>query len=164
MAEQSIWKRGILVGMIGAVTVAVWFLIIDVITGRPLFTPATLGSAIFLGVEDLDQVEVSAVVVLGYTVVHLVAFILLGLLVLAITRRARKTPPLVLGALLVFVVLQALFIGLLAIAAQFLLGAIAWWSIAVGNLLAGLAMGYFIWQKDPSLREAVRREPFNRKH
>jgi len=164
MAEQSIWKRGLMAGLIGAVTVAVWFLIIDVITGRPLFTPATLGSAIFLGVEDLDQVEVTAVVVAGYTLIHFVAFILLGLLVLAIAQRARKSPPLVLGALLVFVVLQALFIGLLAIAAQFLLGALAWWSIAIGNLLAGLAMGYFIWQKDPALREAVRKEPFNRKH
>ncbi|CAN5742521.1 hypothetical protein BH23GEM11_BH23GEM11_14660 [soil metagenome] len=164
MAEQTIWKRGIVVGLIGAVTVAVWFLIVDLATGRPLFTPATLGSAIFLGVDDLDQVEVTAVVVLGYTMVHLVAFMLLGLLVLAITRRARKSPPLVLGALLLFVVLQALFIGLLAIAAQFLLGAIAWWSIAVGNLLAGLAMGYFIWKVDPDLREAVRKEPFDRKH
>jgi hypothetical protein len=164
MAEKAFWKQGLIVGMIGAVTVALWFFIIDLVLGRPLFTPAALGSVLFLGVRDREMVEVTAPVVLGYTLLHLAAFIVLGALVIAIVRRIRKRPPLVLGALLVFVVLQTLFLGMVVILAEFLLGALAWWAIAVGNLLAALSMGYFVWEKDPSLQKALDREPFDPTH
>jgi len=164
MAEKAFWKQGLIVGMIGAVTVALWFFLIDLVLGRPLFTPAALGSVLFLGVRDLEMVEVTAPVVLGYTLLHLAAFIVLGALVIAIVRRIRKRPPLVLGALLVFVVLQTLFLGMVVILAEFLLGALAWWAIAVGNLLAALSMGYFVWEKDPSLQKGLDREPFDPTH
>lgn len=164
MATKSVWTGGLVVGLIGAAAVAAWFFVIDLVLGRPFFTPAALGSALFLRVQELDAVEVSAGIVAGYTVVHLAAFFLLGVAVVAIVRRAHRTPPLVLAALLLFVVFQALFMGLVAIAAEFLLGALAWWAIAVGNLLAALAMGYYVWEKDPTLREAVEQEPFDRTH
>lgn len=164
MATKSIWTGGLVVGLIGAVAVAAWFFAIDLVLGRPFFTPAALGSALFLRVQELDAVEVTAAMVLGYTVVHVAAFFLLGVAVVAIVRRAHRTPPLVLGALLLFVVFQALFIGLVAIAAEFLLGALAWWAIAAGNLFAALVMGYYVWEKDPTLREAVEQEPFDRTH
>jgi hypothetical protein len=164
MAARSIWVQGIIVGMIGAATVAVWFFIIDLVLGRPLFTPAALGSALFLGTQELEAVEVTAGIVTAYTLFHLAAFAILGAAVVRIVRRARKTPPLVLGALLIFVVFQALFMGLLAIAAEFLLGALAWWAVAVGNILAALTMGYYVWEKDPTLQEAVEQEPFDRTH
>jgi hypothetical protein len=164
MAERAIWKQAIVVGLIGAVTVAAWFFVVDLFLRRPLFTPAALGSALFLGVRELGAVEVTPAVVLGYTFVHVAAFWVLGFVVVAIVRRARKTPPLVLGALLIFVVFQALFMGLVAIAAEFLLGALAWWALAVGNLLAALTMGYYIWEKDPALQRAMQDEPFDRTH
>jgi len=161
MAERSVWKQGAIVGLIGAISVAIWFFILDLVMGRPLFTPAMLGSAFFLGVRDLDLVEITLGIVLGYTVFHILVFALLGALVVFVIRRVRSAPPLLLGALLVFVVFQALFTGLLAIAAEgVLFGAMAWWAIGVGNLLAAISMGYYIWEKDPALQEAVSREPF----
>ncbi|MDH3426995.1 MAG: hypothetical protein OEM23_01040, partial [Gemmatimonadota bacterium] len=42
-------RQGIAAGLIGALVVAVWFLIVDSIAGRPLFTPAALGSAMING-------------------------------------------------------------------------------------------------------------------
>lgn len=164
MTERTIWRQGIVVGLIGAITVATWFMVLDLFLGRPLFTPATLGSALLLGVRDLDAVQVTMGVVLGYSIVHLAAFVALGILVVAIVRKARATPPLILGALLVFVVFQAMFMGVVAIAAEFVLGALAWWAIAIGNLLAAGAMGYYIWEKDPALRQAMQQEPFDRTH
>jgi hypothetical protein len=164
MSERSAGQQGVVVGLLGAGVVAAWFLALDLILGRPFFTPATLGSAVFLGVRDLEAVEVSVAMVLGYSVLHLAAFLLLGWLVVVVTRRARRTPPLLLGAILVFVVFQALFMGIMAILAEFVLGALTWWAIAIGNLLAAGAMGYFIWERDPALKEAVRREPFDRTH
>jgi hypothetical protein len=164
MAERTAWKQGLMVGLIGAVTVAVWFFILDMVRGSPFFTPAALGSTVFLGVRDLDSVQVTVGIILGYSAVHLAAFILLGTLVVVIARRARTTPPLILGALLVFVTFQALFMGVLAIAAEHLLGALAWWGVAIGNLLAAVTMGYYVWEKDPALKQALEQEPFDRTH
>jgi hypothetical protein len=70
------------------------------------------------------------------SLLHVAAFVVLGILVIAVARWARKRPPSLLGVLLVFVALQTLFLGLVVIVAEFLLGALAWWAIAIGNLLA----------------------------
>lgn len=163
MSEKSVGRQGVTVGIIGAATVAAWFLLLDVIQGRPFFTPAVLGSSLFLGLQDLEQVEITAGVVLAYTALHVAVFILLGIAVVAAVRRARRTPPLILGIILVFVTFQALFMGSLAIAAEYILGALAWWGIAVGNFLAALTMGIYIWTKDPALKEALERKQFHRK-
>ena len=34
--------------------------------------------------------------------------------------------------------------GFIALVAEFLLGALAWWTIAIGNLLATAAMGWWL--------------------
>lgn len=39
--------EGIIAGLIGAAILALWFLMIDTLHGRPLYTPSMLGSAIF---------------------------------------------------------------------------------------------------------------------
>ena len=45
-------SEGFIAGVIGAGGVALWFLIIDTVSGRPFYTPALLGSALFLGLRD----------------------------------------------------------------------------------------------------------------
>ena len=162
LAQQEIVREGVIVGIVGAVAVALWFLVVDVIQGRPFFTPAALGSALFLGAEDLAMVEVTLWPVLGYTLLHLAAFIAVGLVATVVVREAEQKPPLILGVILLFVVFEALFLGLLAVVAEFLLGPLAWWSIAVGNLVAVLAMGYFLWIKHPRLQEALGEDPFDK--
>ena len=149
-------------GLIGAGVVAAWFLIFDLGRGVPLFTPAALGSTLFLGANSIDDVTVSAVTVFGYTVFHLGAFILTGFLAAAIAAAADETPPLVLAAVLFFAVFEAFFMGTLAMVAEFLLGTLAWWTIAVGNLLAALSMGWYLWMHHPKLREALREDPLDR--
>ena len=66
------------------------------------------------------------------------------------------------GAVLFFVAFEAFFMGLLAMAAEFLLGALAWWTIMVGNLLAAFAMGWYLWEHHPRLREALKEDPLDR--
>jgi hypothetical protein len=52
--------------------------------------------------------------------------------------------------------------GLLAMVAQFLLGSLAWWTIAVGNVLAAVAMGWYLWAHHPKLRAALAMDPLDR--
>ena len=43
---HSIVREGLIAGFLGATAVAVWFFIVDMIGGRPLFTPNTLGEGL----------------------------------------------------------------------------------------------------------------------
>ncbi len=149
-------REGILAGIIGATVVAIWFLIVDAIAGNVLFAPAALGSAIFFGATSPAQVTVDFTTVAGYTLIHYLAFIGVGLIAAAVVRGAEDSPPLVLGLALLFVVAETLFIGLVAIAANWILGSFAWWAIVVGNVLAALAMGAYLWKTHPALQKTMR--------
>ncbi|MBI4408306.1 MAG: hypothetical protein HY561_01280 [Gemmatimonadetes bacterium] len=150
--QHRIVEEGIVAGLIGASVVAVWFLVFDVVRGRVFFTPGALGSALFFGAAELADVQVNATTVLGYTGIHLLAFFIGGLVLAAVVTEAEREPPLVLGLVLLFVTFETLFIGLLAIFASWLLGVLSWWTIAVGNLLAAVAMGTYLWRQHPLLR------------
>ena len=71
--------RGVVNGVIGASTVAVFFLIQDLLRGAPLWTPSALGSALILGrsVEPGDPVSLSLVV--AYSAAHASVFVAGGL-------------------------------------------------------------------------------------
>lgn len=158
---HRIIKEGFVSGLLGASVVALWFLIIDLVQGQPFFTPGALGSALFFGSTDLEAVTVSAATVAGYTAIHYTAFILTGTVAAAIACYAEDTPPLVLAAVLLFVTFEALFMGVMALLAEFLLGALAWWSIALGNLLATVSMGYYLWVKHPKLQAVLEQDPLD---
>ncbi len=162
VGENKVVREGIVCGLIGAVVVAAWFFIFDLIRGRPFFTPGALGSALFLGSSSVETVTVNAGTVIGYTIMHLLAFVVTGFLAAAIVTAADETPPLILGAVMFFAAFEAFFMGLLAMVAEFLLGTLAWWTIAVGNVLAALVMGWYLWMHHPKLRAALAMDPLDR--
>lgn len=162
LQEHRILREGLVAGAIGAAVVAGWFLLFDLVQGRPFFTPAALGSALFLGASNLADITISPLVVGGYTVLHIGAFLFTGILASAIVTASEDTPPLILGAVLFFVVFEAFFLGLLAMAAEFLLGALAWWTIAAGNIFAAVSMGIYLWKKHPKLRAALAQDPLDK--
>lgn len=151
-------REGIVAGLLGAAAVMAWFLIIDLIRLPVFFTPGALGSALFFGARGTAEVQVTIETVLGYTGVHVVAFLLVGLLASAMTEGARREPPLLLGMIMFFVVLEVLFIGLLAIVATWLLDSIQWWMVVVGNLIAAAVMGGYLLHEHPELRENITHE------
>ncbi|MEX2528747.1 MAG: hypothetical protein WEA09_14045 [Gemmatimonadota bacterium] len=164
LADHRMVREGIVAGLIGAAAVALWFFVFDAVRGTLFFTPGALGSALFLGASNLAAVDVNIWTVTGYTILHFSAFAVVGLIASAIAWQSEKTPPLLLGAVLLFVTFEALFLGLLAIVAEYLLGALAWWTIALGNLFAVVAMGYFLWRRHPRLRDALAADPFDHTH
>ena len=152
LAEHEVLREGLVVGLVGAAAVAVWFLLLDLVSGRILFTPAALGSIVFHGATGPGDVEVNALVILGYTGLHLAAFLFTGIVAAGITALVENRQPyFIFGAVLLFVTFETFFIGLVAIAAQWLLEVIPWWSIAVANLIAAAAMGYYLWTQHPRL-------------
>lgn len=157
LAQHRIVREGVVVGVLGALVVAVWFLIFDLIRGQVFFTPGALGSAVFYRVGSAADVEVSLLTVVGYTIVHFAAFMLVGLAAAAIAVEAEKAPPLLLAGVLIFATFEAFFLGLLAVVAEWLLGAIGWVSIGLGNLVATAVMAAYLLRAHPELRAALGR-------
>lgn len=155
---NRIIREGIIAGAIGAASVAVWFLVIDLISGRLFYTPAALGSAVFLQAESPETISMSAGIIAGYTVFHVLGFIAVGILAAALVLRAEQEPSVLLGAVLLFVTLEAFVIGLIAILAAWVLDTLGWWTVAAANLIAAVAMGVYLWRAHPALREELGRE------
>jgi len=44
-----LYQEGIIAGTCGATIIILWFLILDVLAGHPLYTPHVLGTALFKG-------------------------------------------------------------------------------------------------------------------
>lgn len=151
--------QGIVTGLIGAAVVAAWFFILDVAAGRPFYTPGALGSALFLGAHGEAEIRTSLGVVAGYTVVHLAAFIVAGIVFVAVAEYIERAPPRLLLVGLAFIVLEAVTVLVLSVGAAWALGSLGSWAVAVANLLAVAAMGWRVWRTHPTLRERLRRAP-----
>jgi hypothetical protein len=159
MRLTRVLREGFWAGCIGAAAVAAWFLIVDVVNGRPFFTPAMLGSAVFWGATSPSQVVIEFSRVVGYSMIHTSAFVVLGTVAAALTAQAEDTPP----ALFLVVVLACCFeVGfyvLVAIIAQPLLGALAWWNVAIGNAIAASGMAFYLWRQHPEIAAELKRHP-----
>lgn len=156
LSEHYTIREGLITGLIGATAVAAWFLIMDAVAGRLLFTPAALGSAVFLGARSADAIQITAATVLGYTALHVAAFALTGLIAAEIVAVAEEHSEVVLlGGVLLFVTLEAFSIGLLTIVAEWLVEALSWWNIAGANLVAAVGMGGYLYARHPGLLRDV---------
>ena len=133
-----------------------WFLIFDALAGRVFYTPAALGSALLFGARSAAEVQIATAPVLIYTLIHLAAFIIVGLVTATLVFAAEEQPPILLGMVLVFAAAEAVFIGVLAVFASWILDTLGWLNIAIANLLAAVAIGAYLWGEHPTLRREVR--------
>lgn len=155
MDRARIWKEGMIAGLLGAGGVALWFLILDLLTGAAFATPEMLGRTLLsvLG----KGIDLSPVMnVLWYTLFHVAAFGAMGMLVSLLVAVSERTPGVLAGLLIFFVVFEAGFYGLtvfLSQSEQF--GSLAWYQIGAANLLAAFLMGRYLWREHPELGARV---------
>lgn len=152
---SKVVKDGVIVGLIGASVVALWFLIVDMITIQPLFTPAALGSLLLGGASGITDIDTTVTVVIGYTIFHFATFIVLGVVLSALVTQAERFPPFVFALVILFIVFETFFIAVVAMLGTWVLDLLAWWSVLVGNLLAAVAMGAYLWRAHPRLRKEL---------
>jgi len=152
LREHQLVTRGLATGLLGAGTVAIWFLVLDAARGEPFFTPAALGAALLLGATSQAEVEVTLPVVAAYTMLHVAAFIGIGIAVEWAAERIERAPAALRAGVLAFVLVEALFIGVVGSLSQWVLGALGYWAVAVGNVLALASMSMWILATHPRLR------------
>lgn len=148
-------REGIIAGLIGATSIAIWFLIVDTVAGRPFHTPTVLGIGL-LSVFGPRGDEGAVAQVLAYTIFHYGVFLGIGIVVSYIVHRAEQDDTVLAVALILFVALELGFYGLVAVLSQSRqLGSLAWYQVLAGNLIAALTMGIYIWRTHPELRREL---------
>ncbi len=141
--------QGLEAGVIGYVVVAVFFLILNLVTGRPaFFTAESLGTALLGGTAGAGAV-------LAFNGVHMVGSLVIGLAAAFLLYETDLHPSLWYPAMFIFVagfILSSVFAGVFAAE---LAGAAPWWAIFVANALAGGVAGGFLWTRHPNLADRV---------
>ena len=150
-AERSVLREGIVAGVIGAAVVAIWFFVFDLLRGRPFLTPTLLGSFVFFGVNTPAGVTPSAGPILGYTVLHGLAFIAFGIAAATMMAMSEREPSLFIAFVILFVAFEVFFFGVLSIVGDAMQAALVWWAVLVGNLLASIAMLWFFFRAHRAL-------------
>ncbi|HEX8851323.1 MAG TPA: hypothetical protein VF761_17485 [Gemmatimonadaceae bacterium] len=149
--HHSALREGVITGILGASVVAIWFLGIDVVAGHPLRTPEILGRAL-VSVLGPRGSEGAMTFVAAYTVFHYLAFAVVGVLATVIVHFAAREPSILAGVVILFVAVEIGFYGLVGLLSEpNVLGQVAWYQVLIGNLLAALVMGWYLWRMHPQL-------------
>jgi len=145
----AVYLEGIRAGLVGASVIALWFLLVDTFAGRPLYTPTVLGAALFhggAGIENESAVTPSLELVAGFTWVHYLVFMLIGIGAARLMALAERNPSLGFGIVLFFAVFEFGFLLVSMVFAEGVLQRLAWPAVVVGNLLAAVGMGVVLWR------------------
>ena len=141
-------REGISAGLIGASAIALWFGILDAISGNIFATPVMLGKS--LGSLFLRGAEPSvAGAFLGYTVLHFALFIGIGLVFSWVVNAAEKVPSALVGFLGLVVAFEVGWVGSTVLSEAF--GLLTWLQVFIANLVGAAAMGLYMWRQHPAL-------------
>jgi hypothetical protein len=148
-ARSSVLREGVLAGIVGAAIVALWFLVLDVGRGQPLLTPGLLGTAVFRGGADPATVQIALGPVLGYTLIHVAAFVGFGIVAASLLATSEREPAMFVAFVVLFAAFEVSFFLVLERLGPSLLGALVWWRILGANLLAAVGMLWFFLRAHP---------------
>lgn len=138
-------------GGIGGSTIALFFLVMDVLEGRALYTPTMMGAVLFERVAASSVETVRLDMVAFFSVFHFATFALLaaGLSYVSRASRAVEGHFLVMAAI-VFSVLTAVILVADWLFMPGVVEALGYGQVMIANALTGLAMGAFMkWSHRP---------------
>ena len=155
LTRADILLDGLFAGMIGALAVAAWFLVLDLIAGHPLHTPALLGTVLLRGGAAAQVVSVAPLEIAAYTAFHFLAFLAVGLLFSYLMALFEQFPIVGFVLLVLFLSLQLGFFVLDLVLGAQLLGTLKPWSVVIANLLAATTMAWYLWRRHPRIKETL---------
>jgi hypothetical protein len=157
--QHSTVREGAVTGVIGGVILAVWYFIVDTAAGAPLHTPNMLGRMLFGARLRPPGAYIDTGAVIGYTLVHFVLFILIGMGLALLVHLAIRNTSLRMGVWFGLLITFAFFAGhvyMLGLASG---ERIAPWSVIAGSLLSVLGMAGYLWRHHPQLSRSFHEEP-----
>ena len=154
---RRVLAEGAASGAAGALAVALWFLLRDLLEGRAFHTPSALGHGLTAllkggqGLAALPDAPYAASMMYVYTVVHVLFFIGAGAACSFLLNYARRNPGYELYAVLLLATLGMWFTFLSMMLVGVVLSAVTIVDILIAHLLAALAMGAYFWRRHPEV-------------
>lgn len=143
----SMWAytwHGVRAGLLGALSIALWFFFLDYSHGRPLYTPTLLGTTLMGGGGILPPA-------VTFSLVHTAVFILIGIAAARLVGMIEEGElrRLGLAAILLFVILDLGFSAFALTARAIGLEALYWPDVLLGNAIAAAVMMTYLWRRRP---------------
>ncbi len=158
-ARHSVISEATDAGFLGAISVALWYLLYDTILGHPLRTPSVLGQVFLLGESRPDTTHPMFSAIVMYTVVHFALFLLFALLVAWLVRLSVEHTAVRFALVVLFVVFEFFFYVVLNYISTETGALFPGWTVAGANLLAAAVMVFYFWKRYPEIQQALREEP-----
>ncbi|MCC7052235.1 MAG: hypothetical protein IT355_03140 [Gemmatimonadaceae bacterium] len=149
-SSGAVLSEGVLAGCVAAAAVALVFLAIDVAAGQPFRTPRQLGEML-LGVFGAAPADGATSLAL-YTVFHFGAFIVTGIIAANLVQVTMRQPVAILLFVILFLAFEVAFTGFVAYLDTQSTGTITPYQVAIGNVVASVAMALFFRARHPQLR------------
>lgn len=156
--HHNLLREGAIAGSAAGLAVAVWFLILDILNGRPLHTPSILGQVILFRRAAPVTEEIVTGAVASYTLLHFGVFILMGILITKLVHLAVTLAVFRFALLMLFVVFELFFFGFTYIFFTQTHGLFPWWEVLVADTLAVVVMVTYLWKRNPGLKRALAHE------
>jgi hypothetical protein len=154
-STMDILLDGLFAGMIGALVVAAWFLVLDLAQGRPLWTPGLLGSLLLHGSSAANAQRIQPFDVAAYTAFHFLVFIAVGVVLSYLRTLFERFPIMFFVLLVLFLSLQAGFFVFDAVLGAELMHQLRPWTVVVGNILAAASMSLYLWKRHPQVMRGI---------
>lgn len=154
----AVAEDGLFAGVIGALVVAVFFLVVDTLQGRPLFTPSLLGTVLFTDTPAAQVAEVNIPMMFAYTGVHMILFLIAGLGAAIMVQQFEAHPAVGMVLVILFICFEVGFLALAWALMPGVIGALGAWLVAIANLLSAGAMAlYLLWYSHPGALRSLDR-------
>lgn len=157
--RHSVLSEGLDAGLIGGTAVALWFLVRDLLAGRPLRTPSVLGELFLYGNTQPDTSGTVFGAVVVYTALHFVLFVAFAVAVAVVVRLSAESALARFGLLMLFVIFELFFYVAVNIMSAEVGALFPMWTVIAANLFAALAMALYFRQRYPEMRGVLRQEP-----
>jgi len=140
MHRKRILVEGGLVGLAGAAAVAIWFFLYDLAAGTPFRTPALLGAVLFDGLRDSAMLTITLGLVLKYTAVHGLVFLVFGMAAAGLFALAERDRHVLVGLFMLFCCFEVAAFLAMTVLGSWMFNTLSPWAILGGNLVAALVM------------------------
>lgn len=154
--KRRLIADGLAAGLIGYALVVGFFVVVNLLAGRPAFhTAALIGEALFNGLRDPAAVTLAAGPIIAFNGVHLLAYLLFGFFAAFLVYETELHPEF--WYLTFFLFLGAAVLSYAAVLAVMALigNPIATWAVVAGSLLAAAGMAAYLTVSHRSLMEAI---------
>ena len=154
--HHSLMREATDAGFLGTIAVLLWFLLLDSIAAHPFRTPNLIGQMILGGTPgpELDFVAIVTSVLLTLLLLNLFAVVIVGLVHWAI-----RQPTLLFALLLLFVMFEVFFYGATYAILQGAGMDSPWLRLLGANVVAVLAMGWYLKRKHQLIDRWLARVP-----